>query len=105
MSTPNPKLEHYWANVQKTRAQIERDCAVAGVGVPVPAYHMAVNWRLIAANGEVMCQCTQGFRDKADSLRNAETVLYVLLHGRTRANFALPMPLGVRSVGPGKKPS
>lgn len=90
MSKPQPKLEHYWcANPAKVNTPDD----------------VRVNWRLVAANGEVMCQCTQGFRDKADSQRNASDVLYLMLYGKTRPNFVPPMPLGVRQVGPGKKPS
>lgn len=89
MSNKKPKLEHYWAWNGRTANP--------------PTFE--VNWRLVAANGELLCQCTQGFRDKADSLRNARDVLYVLMYGRTRPNFAEPIPLGVRVVGPGKKPS
>lgn len=89
MSKPLPKLEHYWTPVPHTDG----------------GFAYFVNWRLVASNGEVLCQCTQGFRDKADSMRNARDVLYVMLYGRARPNFAEPIPLGVRIVGPGKEPS
>lgn len=75
-----PKLELYWTVVGCNAINGRR-----------------VNWRLVAANGEVLCQCTQGFRDKADAMRNVETVVSTLIG-----------PIFVyacRIVGPGRKPS
>lgn len=56
-----------------------------------------VNWRLIGANGEILCQSTQGFRDKADARRSVCTV------GLALTGYH-PTDDNVREVGPGRKP-
>lgn len=73
-----PKVELYWGHVAEG----------------VDAYP-GINWRLKAANGEVLCQCTQGFRDKTDAIRNLTAVAGAFFGDVDR----------VRVVGPGKKPS
>lgn len=81
-----PKIEYYWTDVLTGRRHIEEP---------------KVNWRLVGANGEVMCQSTQGFRDKTDARRGVESVAeklggyleWQLAHGT------------IREVGPGKKPA
>lgn len=79
MAKRKPKIEYYWS------------------------FHVIhddyrVNWRLVGANGEIMCQSTQGFRDKTDAQRSVEAVSSLL-----RAD-ALYGPT-LREVGPGRKPS
>lgn len=72
-----PKIEFYWY-----QSSIE-------------PYDHKVNWRLIGANGEIMCQSTQGFRDKTDAIRSVDAVAQALFSH----------PLGsARIVGPGRKP-
>lgn len=84
MATRKPRIEYYW--------------------VPHGPTDHRVNWRLVGANGEIMCQSTQGFRDKTDARRSVVAVLMAL-------TFATPMcevdkyPLMIREVGPGRKPS
>lgn len=73
-----PKVELYWLVHQE-----------------FPTNRVEVNWRLKAANGEVLCQCTQGFQDKTDAMRNLTAVASVFFGDVDR----------VRVVGPGKKPS
>lgn len=82
MAARKPKIEYYWSPQY--------------VGL---ALHHRVNWRLVGANGEIMCQSTQGFRDKTDAQRSVSSVIGALLG----ANAA--MSVGVREVGPGRKPS
>lgn len=74
MPARQPKVELYWSEWQMKHQ---------------------VNWRLKAANGEVLCQCTQGFQDKTDAMRNLTAVAGVFFGDVNR----------VRVVGPGKKPS
>lgn len=61
-----------------------------------------VSWNLVGANGEVVCQSTQGFRDKADARRSIDTILGILdawpLYSLTGRGL-------VREVGPGRKPA
>lgn len=83
MPARQPKVELYWV----------RNPVIASLTNDSPAH--LVNWRLKAANGEVLCQCTQGFRDKADAMRNLTAVAGVFFGDVDR----------VRVVGPGKKPS
>ena len=79
MAARKPKVEYYWA-------------WRAGTLAPV------VNWRLVGANGEIMCQSTQGFRDKADARRSVCAV------GLTLTGYH-PTDETFREVGPGRKPS
>ena len=72
-----PKIEYYW-----TQALV------------YDAVHF-VNWRLVGANGEVMCQSTQGFRDKGDAQRSVLAVAEALTGS---------YPDSYREVGPGRKP-
>lgn len=64
----------------------------------VPSH--VVNWRLVGANGEIMCQSTQGFRDKTDAVRSVEAVTSTLFGRAGPGGLVLP-----RQVGPGKKPA
>ena len=84
MATRKPKIEYYWTP--------------DGVDF-VPK----VNWRLVGADGEVMCHSHQGFRDRADARRSVDAVTSTLFGTVSRdAVGGLQMP---RHVGPGKKPS
>lgn len=61
----------------------------------------AVSWRLVGANGEIMCQSTQGFRDKTDAMRSVESVHDIFSY----EDFDMAIKLGrYRIVGPGRKP-
>lgn len=81
MATRKPKIELYWT---------------AGDAPLV----WAINWRLKGGNGEVMCQCTQGFRDKTDALRNIDACASALFN----SGFPADNPLKTKIVGPGRKP-
>lgn len=80
MSARKPKIVYYW-----TQRFTSPD----------------VNWRLVGANGEVLCQSTQGFRDKSDAVRSVDAVFSAFL-GMTDEHGLLS---GVRQVGPGRKPT
>lgn len=81
MPTPRkPKIEYTWTPVRRRG---------------FTANHK-VNWRLVGANGEIMCQSNQGFRDKADAQRSVQAVAAALQGGD---------PLPYREVGPGRKPT
>ena len=75
-----PKIEYYWT--------IERGDAA------LPPGHV-VNWRLVGGNGEVMCQSTQGSRDKHDAQRSVLAVAEALTGS---------YPDSYREVGPGRNP-
>lgn len=82
MSARKPKISYYWSHQPRA------------VGLPL---EWVVNWRLVGANGEVMCQSTQGFRDKTDARRSVDAVASVFFGvGDARHE--------VREVGPGRKP-
>lgn len=81
------KIELYWVPVYG-------ECTT-GMNGPDEVVDAKVNWRMKAANGEVLCQCTQGFQDKTDAMRNITAVAGVM-HGDVDK---------VRIVGPGKKPA
>lgn len=83
MAARKPRVEYYWTQTRAARSK---------VWVP------QVNWRLVGANGEIMCQSTQGFRDKADARRSVCAVGLTLTgHHPTDQN--------VREVGPARKPA
>lgn len=82
MPARKPKIEYYWSPVD-------------GPGV---CFDHRVNWRLIGANGEVMCHSNQGFRDKTDARRSVDAVLCALI-GVAFTNHSC------REVGPGRKPA
>lgn len=81
-----PKIQYYWAKQWGA--------------VGSPAEHV-VNWRLVGANGEIMCQSTQGFRDKA-AARIAVNAVALRL-----GSWGIDDPdvqKHLREVGPGRKP-
>lgn len=79
-----PKIEYYWSFDH----------------VNPPDYK--VNWRLVGANGEIMCQSTQGFRDKTDAQRSVLAVSGELGDG----SLLYRIDAGhLREIGPGRKPS
>lgn len=61
-----------------------------------------VNWRLVGANGEIMCQSTQGYRDKTDARRSVDAVTLLLCKPTYVDGNAV---YGLREVGPGRKPA
>ena len=79
MPARKPKIEYYWTPYERKG---------------IDPTHV-VNWRLVGANGEIMCQSTQGFRDKTDARRSFEAVV----------DMFFGMVAAVREVGPGRKPS
>lgn len=80
MSNRKPKIEYYWTEAATNRWPV-------------------VNWRLVGSNGGILCQSTQGHRDKTDAQRSVLAVL------RAFSVIAEPDAIGVREVGPGRKPS
>lgn len=80
--TRKPRIEYYWTSQW----------------VKCGSYEQRVNWRLLGINGEVMCQSTQGFRDKTDAQRSVDAVRRVFWDD----DGALEP--GYREVGPGRKP-
>lgn len=83
MATRKPKIELYWTPAPNQ-----------------PGMPWGVSWRLKGGNGEVMCQCTQGFRDKTDALRNIDACASALFN----SGFPADNPLKTKIVGPGRKP-
>lgn len=83
MAARKPKVEYYWALV------------------PHGGYEHFVNWRLVGANGEIMCQSTQGFRDKRDAQRSVRAVAEALVGAWAEVGAG---GLFAREVGPGRKP-
>lgn len=53
-----------------------------------------INWKLMGANGEIVCESRQGARDKTDAIRSVTTAAG-LFNGDVDA---------INHVGPGKKP-
>lgn len=81
-----PKIELYWT----------KDHNIASLDNDGPLH--VINWRLIGGNGEVMCQSTQGFRDKTDAMRSIDAVAHILF------NYPLGLKSSARVTGPGRKP-
>ena len=74
MATRKPTVAYYWAGLHEPR----------------------VNWRLVGGNGKIMCQSTQGFRNKADARRSVIGVVLALSGGANAGDFA--------ETGPGPRP-
>ncbi len=93
-----PKIEFYWST-EKISKEEQADMRAAdkakGITEPVPKSRHVINWRLVGANGEVMCQSTQGFLSRAEA-RNSVNRCGDLIAG---------LHEDVRRVGPGVKPS
>lgn len=79
-----PKIELYWS--KRPTYQV------------LGEFEQVVNWRLVGGNGEVMCQSTQGFRDKTDAMRSIDAVAHILF------NYPLGLKSSARVTGPGRKP-
>lgn len=88
MAARKPKIEYYWTQ------QVVAAIMFKGEATPTKHGEPVVNWRMVGANGEVMCQSTQGFRDKTDAVR-AVTTVAGMFNGDVDA---------IRHVGPGPKP-
>lgn len=101
MSKRKPRLEHYWVKQRKPQAELQAELD-ANPNKPIPVEGQRVNWRLVGANGEIMCQSTQGYRDKTDSRRGFDAVSLVLAGSHRTSLVALKL---LREVGPGRKPS
>lgn len=92
MAARKPKIEYHW-----TWRMLRGPKGGQTKRIDPDSYR--VNWRLIGANGEVMCGSNRGFRDKTDAQRAVDAVASTLF-GRASPNGLL-LP---RHVGPGKKP-
>lgn len=86
MAARKPRIEYYWS---------------ARVSTAVRSAHVLVNWRLVGANSEIMCQSTQGFRDKADARRSVDAVVRVFAEADGWGLDDLNGQL--RETGPGRK--
>ena len=101
MAARKPRLEFYWTPV--TRADVARaeGGLLANMNIKTVAGRRVVdhkvNWRLVGGNSEVMCQCTQGFRDAVDAMRNVSTVTTILSGSANTAGL-------YKIEGPGAKP-
>lgn len=84
MMKRKPYIELYW-----TMRTVEAD---------PPKVVKEINWRLVSGNGETMCQCTQGFRDKTDAYRSVAACGAAIGGSHDGAMFTIPIK------GPGKKP-
>lgn len=94
MAKRKPRVEFYWSPV--TRAQESGINPTTKAGKRIVDHR--VNWRLVGANGETMCSCTQGFRDKIDAMRSVAATIMTFV--------GYPAGTGddLRFVGPGPKP-
>lgn len=92
MAARKPKVEYYWSTHHKSKL-IDGKEGAPPVRIPDGVEHL-VNWRLVGANGEIVCESRQGARDKTDAVRSVTTAAG-LFNGDVDA---------IRHVGPGKKP-
>lgn len=83
MAVRKPRIEYYWST------------QIVDVNAEVSETRHVINWHLVGANGEVMCQSTQGSRDKTDAIRST-TAVAGMFNGDVDA---------IKHVGPGKKPN
>lgn len=107
MAAPRkPKVEMYWTTEKKSKeemaAERARDKATlkrTGKEYPPPSpTRQVINWRLIGANGELMCQCTQGFTSRQDAKDSIDRCGHLL--------YQVDLSCGeAKLVGPGRKPS
>lgn len=97
MSNRKPKIEYYWV----TPMQVAGGTGEIGNPFRYVDGDPVVNWRLVGANGETMCQSTQGYRDKTDARRSIVAVLNALLGAQLGWSYLM----AAREVGPGRKPS
>jgi hypothetical protein len=95
-----PKIEFYWSLEKKSREEIRAERAAdKAKGIIWPNIYEGrltrdvINWRLVGANNEVMCQSTQGFLDRASARESVARCRQLLDFDSTRM------------VGPGVKPS
>lgn len=103
MAKRKPRVEFYWTPVTRADQQRAEGGLLANMKINTVAGRRVidhkVNWRLVGANGEVMCQCTQGFRDTIDAQRS------VVACGHQLFNAGNGLLLtAAKFVGPGKKP-
>lgn len=83
MTARKPRIEYYWRAVRVEHLTQEA------------TFDQVIDWRLVGANGEIMCFCNQGFRDKTDAIRST-TAVAGMFNGDVDA---------IKHVGPGKKPN
>jgi len=92
MAARKPKIGYYWTG------RVLRG-PKGGLTRPLDPDGWRVNWRLVGANGETMCQSSQGHRDKTDA-RRAVSAVHAALVGMIGVDgFIQP-----REAGPGRKP-
>lgn len=91
MAARKPKLMMMWV-MQRVTTTL--------AGVTKASMQPRVNWKLVGANGETMCQSNQGFRDKTDAIRNLRECGKWLLY----VDGVYPS-LSPRVVGPGRRPN
>lgn len=106
MAAPRkPKVEMYWTTEKKSKEELAaeraRDKATlkrTGQEYPAPSpTRQVINWRLVGANGELMCQCTQGFTSRQGAEESIERCGNLL--------YEAGLFDGPKMVGPGRKPS
>lgn len=107
MAAPRkPKVEMYWSMERKTKDELAAERAAAKFRAAYTGDEVehvivtrdVINWRLVGANGEVMCQCTQGFTSRQSALESINRCGVLL------ANAGCTGPKEAKITGPGRKP-
>lgn len=97
MAARKAKVEMYWTTEKKSKDEIAAEKAAQKVPGPVDKTRDVINWRLVGANGEVMCQSTQGYTSRQSARESMDRCGY-MLH-RVNSLFG-----NAEVKGPGRKP-
>lgn len=102
MPARKAKVEMYWSTEKKSKEEIAAEKAAdkaKGIVWKGTAAHwrQVINWRLVGANGEIMCGSTQGFTSREDVKRSIARCGELLWRAHPSVNSDTVK-------GPGRKP-
>ncbi len=104
MPARKAKVEMYWTTEKKSKEEIAAEKAAGKakgiIWQRTDVFRHVINWRLVGANGEIMCSSTQGYTSREDAKRNIERCGNLLWNAMNSSAFDSP-----KITGPGRKPA
>lgn len=104
MPARKARVEMYWTTEKKSKEEIAAEKAAGKakgiIWQRTDVFRHVINWRLVGANGEIMCGSTQGYTSR-QSARESIARCGHLLFG---AGSNLTPTTAAKITGPGRKP-
>lgn len=101
MPARKAKVEMYWSTEKKSKEEIAAEKAANKIkGIiwqRTDQFRHVINWRLVGANGEIMCGSNQGYTSREDCKRSITRCGELMYSAMMNGDVVIK--------GPGRKPA